>query len=116
VFSEVFACDSALVAGAVFASAGAVFVFVSAGASAGVSATLCNTDTPPCKAGIEISRAENIKTVAATIVILERTDAVPRGPKAEFEILLVKRAPASVLPGCKSTDPIRTTHEIKNNV
>jgi len=49
-------------------------------------------------------------------VILERTDAVPRGPKAEFEILLVNKAPASVFPGCKSTDPIKTTHEIKKNV
>ena len=105
-----------LVAGAVLASAGAVFVFVSAGASAGVSPTLCNTETPPCNAGIEISKAENINTVAATIVILERTDAVPRGPKAEFEILLVNKAPASVFPGCKSTDPIKTTHEIKKNV
>jgi len=105
-------------AGATFASVGgtAAFVLVSAGASAGVSPTVCKTDTLPCKAGIEIINADSIKTVAATIVIFANTEAVPRGPNAVFEMLLVNSAPASVLPGCKSTDPIRMTHETKNNV
>ena len=92
-------------------------MFVSAGAadSTGVSPTLCKTDTLPCNAGIEINKAENMKTHAAVIVIFARTEAVPRGPKAAFEILLVNNAPASVFPGCRSTEPIRNKHEIKNN-
>ena len=53
---------------------------------------------------------------AAAIVIFDKTDAVPRGAKAAFEILLVKSAPASVLPGCKRTVPINTKQEIKNRM
>ena len=92
-------------------------MLVSAGAvdSTGVSPTLCKTDTFPCSAGIEISNAENMKTHAAVIVIFARTDAVPLGPNAVFEILLVNNAPASVFPGCKSTEPIKNKHETKNN-
>ena len=56
-----------------------------------------------------------IKTLAETIVILESTETVPRGPKAAFEILLVNNAPASVLPGWSNTEPIRTRQEIKYN-
>ena len=75
-----------------------------------------STETPPRRAGSEIRNAETMNTDAATIVIFARIVAVPRGLKAELEILLVKSAPASVLPGCKRTDAIRTMHEIKNNV
>ena len=57
-----------------------------------------------------------MKTVAATIVIFASTDAVPRGPKAVFEILLVNSAPASVFPGWSKTDPTSAMHEIKNIV
>ena len=72
----------------------------SAGAGAGSSAVVvCSTDTPPCSAGIEIKSASTIKHEAATIVIFESTEAVPRGPNAALEILLVNNAPASVLPG-----------------
>lgn len=60
-------------------------------------------------------RARTIKALAEMIVIFESTEAVPLGPNAAFEMLLVKRAPASVLPGCSSTLPISTMHEIKNN-
>lgn len=85
------------------ALASAVFVFVSAGTSAGAStgasALLCNTETFPLRAGIEINRAETMKTAAATIVTFDKTEAVPRGEKAELETLLVNKAPASVLPG-----------------
>jgi len=116
----VFAAGISVFAAGVFTSeVGAAFAAgasVVAGASAGVSATLCSTDTLPCNAGIEISSAVSIKTLAATIVTLPRTDAVPRGPKAVFEILLVNKAPASVLPGWSNTDPIKRTHEAKNNV
>lgn len=72
------------------------------------------TETFPLKAGIEIINAESMNVIAAAIVNLARTEAVPRGANAVLETLLVKSAPASVLPGCKSTDPIRTTHETKN--
>jgi len=101
-------------AGAEFASdtAGAA----SAGAAAGSSAGVCNPEPPPWRAGIEINKARTIKHAAATIEIFASTDAVPRGPNAAFEILLVKRAPASVFPGFKSTLPMSTMHEIKTSV
>jgi len=93
-----------------------VFAFDCAGASAGVSAAVFKTETPPLNAGNEIIKADIIKTTAATIVIFERTVAVPRGPNALLETLLVNKAPASVLPGCSKTAPTRTMHETKNNV
>ena len=53
----------------------------------------------PLNAGIEIIKADNMKTIAAAIVSFESTEAVPRGPNAALETLLVNNAPASVLPG-----------------
>jgi len=76
-----------------------VFVFVSAGASDVVSLALLSTETPPLNAGSEIINAVSIKVTAAAMVIFDRTVAVPRGPKALLFTLLVKSAPASVLPG-----------------
>lgn len=73
-----------------------------------------NTETLPLKAGIEIINAESINTIAAPIVNFASTDAVPRGANAVLETLLVNKAPASVFPGCSKTEPIKTTHEIKN--
>ena len=75
-----------------------------------------STDTFPCNAGIVINNAEIIKTAAATIVIFDKIVAVPRGLKAELEILLVKSAPASVFPGCNSTETISAMQETKNIV
>ena len=72
-----------------------------------------NTETSPLMAGIANSRAVNIKTAAAPIVILDKTDCVPRGPNAVLEMLLVKSAPASALPGCSKTVATSTTHERK---
>jgi hypothetical protein len=64
-----------------FASGSAVFAAgVSAGASAAGSATLFKTEEPPLIAGIVIKRAESMNTIAAPMVIFERTVAVPRGP------------------------------------
>ncbi len=114
VFASAAGAEPVSVAGAELASVTA-FVFVSAGASTGVSAVLCSTDTPPCKAGMEISNAVSIKTVAAMIVIFDKTDAVPRGPNAELETLLVNNAPASVLPGCSNTEPIKVMQAMKNS-
>jgi hypothetical protein len=104
----------ASVAGAVLA--GEEFVFESAGASAGVSGLADKTDTFPFTAGIDISKADRKNTVAAPIVSFDKTVAVPRGPKAELEILLVKSAPASVLPGCNKTAATSTMHERKKIV
>lgn len=53
---------------------------------------------------------------AAAIVNLDKTEAVPRGPNAALETLLVNKAPASVLPGCSNTAAISTMHETKNSV
>lgn len=100
-------------AGAVFASGAAVFAFVLAGDSAGASGLLESTETFPVSAGIERSSAETMNVDAAMIVIFDNTVAVPRGAKAELETLLVKRAPASVLPGCSRTAATRTRHERK---
>ena len=92
-----FSAGAVLVAGAVFVSAAGA---ASAGAAGAGSADVVDkTETPPCNAGIEIKSASTIKQDAATIVIFESTEAVPRGPNAALEMLLVKRAPASVLPG-----------------
>jgi hypothetical protein len=101
---------------AVFAAAGA-FVFAS-GAGVGVVVVStpvdCSSEVFPFRAGIASIRADNIKVIAAPMVIRERIEAVPRGPKAVLETLLVKSAPASDLPGCSSTEAIKTTHAIKN--
>lgn len=98
-------------------AAGSEFVLVSAGTtvstSAGASGLLDSTETFPVSAGIEMNRADNIKATAAPMVIFDRTVAVPRGLKAVLETLLVKRAPASVLPGCSNTAAISTKQEIK---
>ena len=76
------------------------FAFVvAAGAVSEVSGLLDKTDTPPFNAGIASINADSMKTVAATIVVFDKTVAVPREPKALLEILLVNNAPASVLPG-----------------
>jgi len=82
--------------------------------AAGASGLLDRTDTLPVRAGIESNRADNINKTAAAMVTFDKTVAVPRGLKAELETLLVNNAPASVLPGCRSTAAIRTMHERKN--
>jgi len=64
-----------------------------------VSGFVDKTETPPFNAGIESIKADNIKIVAAIIVVFDKTVAVPREPKALLEVLLVKSAPASVFPG-----------------
>jgi len=115
-----FAAGAADSGAAVFAAGatGAVFEFaaVEAGASAGASGFDESTETLPLNAGIEINRADTIKTTPATIVIFERIVVVPRGVNAELEILLVNNAPASVLPGWSRTAPTRTMHEAKNRM
>ena len=75
-------------------AAGSSVVVPSAGRSAPES-----TEIFPLNAGIEINNAVSIKMIAATIVIFDSTEAVPRGPNAALETLLVNNAPASVLPG-----------------
>jgi hypothetical protein len=92
------------------------FVFESAGTSAGASGLAESTETLPVIAGIEIRRAERKKIVAAPIVNFDNIVAVPRGPNAALDILLVNRAPASVLPGCSNTAATRTTQEAKKIV
>jgi hypothetical protein len=93
------------------------FVLASAAAAGLLSVdsdVVCKTETLPLIAGSESSRAESIKIAATVMVSFESTDCVPRGPNAVLEILLVNNAPASVLPGCRSTATIRIKHEIKN--
>jgi hypothetical protein len=84
--------------------------------STGVSPFPDKTEMLPLIAGIEINNAESIKTIAAAIVSFDNTEAVPRGPKAALETLLVNNAPASVLPGCRSTAATSTMHETKKIV
>ena len=99
-----------------FAFGASVTTGTSAGADAGASSELpCSTDPVPLSAGIDISKAETMKIAAAVIVIRESTEADPRGANAELETLLVNNAPASVLPGCSKTDPMRAMQAPKNN-
>jgi hypothetical protein len=98
-----------------FASPAGLAVFAFAFASAGCSAAVVErTETSPVSAGIDISSAETIKPTAAAMVIFDSTVCVPRGLKAVLEILLVKSAPASVLPGCSSTEATSTMQDKKN--
>jgi hypothetical protein len=76
------------------------------------SSNVSNTERWPVSAGSESAMAVSMKTAAAPIVILASRVCVPRGPKAVLEMPLEKSAPASALPGCKSTETISTTHEI----
>ena len=99
----------------------AVFEFaVVSGVAAGVVVSVVvpvvelRTETLPLIAGIASKRAVSMKQIAAPIVILDKTDCVPRGPKAVLEILLVKSAPASALPGCSKIVATSTRQEIKN--
>jgi hypothetical protein len=62
-----------------------------------------STERDPVIAGCESIKAISMKATAAPIEIFARMLAVPRGPKAVLETLLVNSAPASALPGCKST-------------
>jgi hypothetical protein len=62
-----------------------------------------STERDPLIAGCESINATNMNATAAPIVIFARILAVPRGPNAVLETLLVNSAPASALPGCKST-------------
>lgn len=101
----------------IFAAFGVAAVFVASvagGTDAGASEVVCKTETFPVIAGNDNNKAENINNAAALIVILDKTDCVPRGPNAVLEILLVNRAPASAFPGCNKTVTIRTRQDIKN--
>jgi len=110
---------------ALFVSSVAMFEFAgpvcssAAGASAGASVEVSpafNTETLPLNAGIEINKAVSMKTIDAAIVNFDKTEAVPRGPNAALDTLLVKSAPASVLPGCSNTAATSTMHETKKTV
>ena len=90
------------------------FVFA-AGVSVVDSGLLERTETPPFSAGIESISADNIKIVAVMIVVFDKTVAVPREPKALLDVLLVKSAPASDLPGWSKTAMISTMQERKNS-
>src|SRR5258706_3950498 len=108
-----------LSAGGVLAFAPAVLELASAelvfaSVVTGASGLLDKTEMLPVNAGIARNRADNINVVAATIVTLESTVAVPRGLNAELDTLLVNNAPASVLPGCSKTAATSTMHERKN--
>ena len=98
---------------AVFAFAFASEVFELAAASVDVSGLLDRTETFPVRAGIDNISAEIMNTHAAVIVTFDKTVVVPRGANAELDTLLVNKAPASVLPGCRSTAATRIRQERK---
>jgi hypothetical protein len=72
------------------------------------SLTDCKTERWPVMAGNDSAIATSMKAAAAPMVTFASRDCVPRGPKAVLETLLEKSAPASALPGCKSTETIIT--------
>lgn len=86
------------------------------GCCCGSSETDCNTERCPVMAGRESASATNMKRIAAPIVIFAKSVCVPRGPKAVLEMLLEKSAPASALPGCKSTATMSTIHDRTNKM
>lgn len=111
--SETFASAGAI--GATVGETAGVAVGDATGAFTGASSVVVSkTEDVPEIAGIANSRADTINTEAATIVIFESIVAVPRGAKALLETLLVNKAPALVLPGCKRTAETNTMHEMKN--
>src|SRR4029434_7743348 len=61
--------------------------------------------------GIENRNAIKKNTIAAVIVILAKTVWVPRGPNAAEFTPPPNTADASDLPGCKSTNIIKTKHD-----
>src|SRR6266516_7759717 len=67
-----------------------------------------NTERDPVIAGCESINAISMNAIAAPIVIFARMLAVPRGPNAVLETLLLNNAPASDFPGCKSTTTTST--------
>jgi len=67
-----------------------------------------STERDPFTPGNESVNAININAAAAPIVILAKRFAVPRGPKAVLETLLVNNAPASAFPGCSRITIINT--------
>jgi hypothetical protein len=75
------------------------------------SETVCNTDRCPVTAGSESASATSMKRMAAPMVIFARRVCVPRGPNAVLDTLLEKSAPASALPGCRSTATMSTMHD-----
>ena len=97
------ATDGAAVApGAAVAAGDACGVgVVSAGAD-------CITDLGPVNDGNARINAISMKTAAAPMVTFESNDAVPRGPNAVLETLLLKSAPASDFPGCNRIAITRT--------
>ena len=79
------------------------------------SGSASTTERDPVIPGDESTSAPSMKSAAAPMVIFANSVCVPRGPKAVLEIELVKSAPASALPGCKSTTPISTMQLRRNN-
>ena len=73
------------------------------------------TEREPVTIGSDSVRATSMKSAAATIVTFARMVCVPRGPKAVLDTELVKSAPASALPGCKSTATISTMQDRRNS-
>lgn len=81
------------------------------GDGAASAACVSSTERVPVSAGNESVKAISIKAIAAPIVILASSVAVPRGPNAVLETLLAKSAPASALPGCNKTVTTSTMHD-----
>jgi|GEM_PF-2270807 len=102
---------------AVGTATGAAGVGVAAGVgTASCSGTPdCKTDLVPVTIGSDSISANNIKPMAAPIVIFDKSVCVPRGPKAVLETELENNAPASAFPGCSKTVTTRMTHDKINS-
>jgi len=88
---------------------------VGVAAGACVGSPDCSTELVPVMNGSDRHRANNMNAAAAPIVIFDSSVCVPRGPKAVLDTELENNAPASALPGCKSTESTKMTHERINN-
>ena len=104
-------CVSVVTMGAVVPVAGEATGEAAGCAGVVVSASSATTEREPEMMGSESVKATSMKSAAAMIVIFARIVCVPRGPKAVLDTELVKSAPASALPGCKSTATTSTMQD-----
>ena len=71
----------------------------------------CKTDRVPLIAGSDSIKANNMKPIAAPIVIFDSSVCVPRGPNAVLETELENSAPASDFPGWSRIVTTRMMHD-----
>ncbi len=94
---------------------GAVGVAAGVGTASCSGTPDCKTDLVPVTIGRDSTKANNMKPMAAPIVIFDSSVCVPRGPNAVLDTELENSAPASAFPGCSKTVTTRMMHDKINS-